>query len=79
MPGRGRGSGVTGIVKGTKLTVDPGVAKARSAFAAAIRENDEDKAAETARELVKARREAKVRAAREVLVAAGYRVEGDES
>jgi hypothetical protein len=63
------------IKRGTKLTVDPGIAKARSAFGAAVRENDEDKAAEAARELVRARREQQVRQAREVLAAAGYRIE----
>jgi hypothetical protein len=57
---------------------DPSVVRARGSLGAALRDGNEDRAAQAARELVKAKREASIREHRKALVAAGYRVEPPE-
>ena len=54
-----------GIARGTKLDVGPEVVKARGRLGAALRDFDEEKAAQAARELARARRDDELRKARE--------------
>lgn len=63
------------IKKGTKLNVDPATVEARGRLGAALRDGDEDAAAEAARDLARARQAHRERQAKAILVAAGYTVE----
>ena len=56
---------------------DPAVRRARSLHAAAIRELDEEKAAQASRELVRARRAYRMRMDLEALTASGQRVDDE--
>jgi hypothetical protein len=62
----------------SKGNPDPAIRKARSKFGVAVRELDEEKAAEAARELVQARRVVRIRELTEALTASGA-IEADDT